>query len=100
MKISIKVLCFQGALHVCVKPFHFHYGRSEWLIEWMELNRLLGVSHFYMYNKTMSEQTTCLLNHYRQHYGLVTLLPWNLPIVSVTEIRLVQILDSTVVACA
>ncbi|XP_026317535.1 uncharacterized protein LOC113228446 isoform X2 [Hyposmocoma kahamanoa] len=77
----------EGALHVCVKPFHFHYGRSEWLIEWMELNRLLGVSHFYMYNKTMSEQTTCLLNHYREHYGLVTLLPWNLPIISVTEIR-------------
>ncbi|XP_050346328.1 uncharacterized protein LOC126770803 [Nymphalis io] len=76
----------EETLHVCVKPFHFSYSRDEWLVEWFELNRLLGVSHFYMYNESLSAQVTCLLDHYRKQ-GLVTLLPWKLPIVSKVEIR-------------
>ncbi|KOB74601.1 Uncharacterized protein OBRU01_08790 [Operophtera brumata] len=73
-------------LHVCVKPFHFSYSRGDWLIEWFELNRLLGVSHFYMYNESLSAPVGCVLDHYRRQ-GLITLLPWKLPIVSKVEIR-------------
>ncbi|OWR48650.1 hypothetical protein KGM_203624 [Danaus plexippus plexippus] len=76
----------EETLHVCVKPFHFSYSRDDWLVEWFELNRLLGASHFYMYNESLSSQVTCLLDHYRKQ-GLVTLLPWKLPIVSKIEIR-------------
>ncbi|CAG9584447.1 unnamed protein product [Danaus chrysippus] len=76
----------EETLHVCVKPFHFSYSRDDWLIEWFELNRLLGASHFYMYNESLSSQVTCLLEHYKKQ-GLVTLLPWKLPIVSKIEIR-------------
>ncbi|CAK1596128.1 unnamed protein product [Parnassius mnemosyne] len=76
----------EETLHVCVKPFHFSYARDEWLLEWFELNRLLGVSHFYMYNESLSTPVACLLDHYRKQ-GLVTLLPWKLPIVSKVEIR-------------
>ncbi|CAH2037521.1 unnamed protein product, partial [Iphiclides podalirius] len=76
----------EETLHVCVKPFHFSYSRDEWLVEWFELNRLLGVSHFYMYNESLSAPVACLLDHYRKQ-GLVTLLPWKLPIVSKVEIR-------------
>ncbi|XP_045497331.1 uncharacterized protein LOC123695504 [Colias croceus] len=76
----------EETLHVCVKPFHFSYSRDEWLMEWFELNRLLGASHFYMYNESLSAPVACLLDHYRKQ-GLVTLLPWKLPIVSKIEIR-------------
>ncbi|KAJ2945936.1 hypothetical protein O0L34_g4852 [Tuta absoluta] len=76
----------QDKLYICVKPFHFLYNRDQWLIEWIELNRLLGVSHFIMYNKTVSPRVGCLLTHY-QRQGLVTLLPWKLPILSKVEIR-------------
>ncbi|XP_050676784.1 uncharacterized protein LOC126973498 [Leptidea sinapis] len=73
-------------LHVCVKPFHFSYSRADWLMEWFELNRILGATHFYMYNESLSAPVACLLEHYRKQ-GLVTLLPWKLPIVSKIEIR-------------
>ncbi|KAI5651766.1 glycosyltransferase family 92 domain-containing protein [Phthorimaea operculella] len=76
----------QDKLYICVKPFHFLYNRDQWLIEWMEVNRLLGVSHFLMYNKTVSPRVGCVLEHY-QRQGLVTLLPWKLPILSKVEIR-------------
>ncbi|XP_041978225.1 uncharacterized protein LOC121732421 [Aricia agestis] len=76
----------EETLHVCVKPFHYSYSRDEWLIEWFELNRLLGANHFYMYNESLSAPVSCLLEHY-QKQGLVTLLPWKLPIVSKIEIR-------------
>ncbi|XP_063362126.1 uncharacterized protein LOC134651069 [Cydia amplana] len=73
-------------LHVCVKPFHYSYARDDWLVEWFELNRLLGASHFYMYNGSLSAPVACLLEQYRRE-GLVTLLQWKLPIVSKVEIR-------------
>ncbi|XP_028166088.1 uncharacterized protein LOC114356902 [Ostrinia furnacalis] len=76
----------EETLHVCVKPFHFSYSRGDWLIEWFELNRILGASHFYMYNESLSAPVGCLLDHYRRQ-GLVTLLPWKLPIISKVEIR-------------
>jgi hypothetical protein len=33
-------------LGVCVKPVHFHYNKTYQLIQFIELNRLLGVSRF------------------------------------------------------
>jgi Glycosyltransferase family 92 len=29
-------------LAVCVKPLHFHYNRALWLVEFIELYKLLG----------------------------------------------------------
>ncbi|XP_052759566.1 uncharacterized protein LOC113513387 [Galleria mellonella] len=73
-------------LHICVKPFHYSYSREDWLLEWFELNKLLGASHFYMYNESLSAPVGCLIDHYKKQ-GLVTLLPWKLPIISKVEIR-------------
>ncbi|XP_049869352.1 uncharacterized protein LOC126369102 [Pectinophora gossypiella] len=70
---------YLSSLHVCVKPFDFSYHRVDWMIEWIELNRLLGVSHFYMYNDSVSDQMECLLRYYARQ-GLITVLPWNMPI--------------------
>jgi hypothetical protein len=44
----------------------------------MELNILLGSEHFYIYNFTGSRALDPYLLHY-QSEGLLTLLPWNLP---------------------
>lgn len=57
------------------------------VIEWIEFNRLLGVSHFYFYNHTMSANLTCVLEDYISQ-GLVTVLDWNgPPLVSQKQIR-------------
>lgn len=85
------------------------------MLEFLELNSLLGVSHFTFYNHTIGDKATCILQHYMngkisQHFTVnsakpnsgeknatgdnatspkitVDLLPWNLKMKSQKEIR-------------
>ncbi|XP_066140075.1 beta-1,4-galactosyltransferase galt-1 [Euwallacea fornicatus] len=77
---------FIGKFGVCVKPLHFDYNKELQIMEFIELNRLMGVDHFTFYNHTIGPQVGCILEHYRQQ-GLVTLLPWKLQMISQKEIR-------------
>ena len=77
----------QHQLSVCVKPFHYEFNRVQQLIEFIELNRLLGVTHFTFYNHTVGPQVDCVLRRYIDQ-GLVDVLPWQqLDVVSQKEIR-------------
>lgn len=71
---------------VCVKPLHFDYdnvslcqrqllmyltmtldifsSQALYLLEFLELNHLLGVSHFTFYNHTIGPKAQCILEHY------------------------------------
>ncbi len=71
---------------VCVKPLHYDYEKVLNLIEWVELNRILGVSHFILYNHTVGPNVNCVLREYID-MGLITMLPWNLNMISQKEIR-------------
>lgn len=55
-------------------------------MEFIELNRILGVEHFTFYNHTIGEQVNCILKDY-VNKNIVTLLPWQLNMVSQKEIR-------------
>lgn len=76
----------KGNLAVCVKPFHYNYNRYTELIEFIELNRLLGADHFLFYNHSTGKEVDCLLKQYIQD-ETVSLLPWNLNMKSQEEIR-------------
>lgn len=71
---------------VCVKPLHYEYNKVENLIEFIELNRLLGVNHFVLYNHTVGTEVGCVLRRYMLD-GIVSVLPWQLDIASQKEIR-------------
>ncbi|XP_045123799.1 uncharacterized protein LOC123511821 isoform X2 [Portunus trituberculatus] len=71
---------------VCVKPLHFDYNNVNQMIEFIELNRILGVEHFTLYNHTVGPGVDCVLRHYVSE-GVVTILPWKLDIKSQKEIR-------------
>lgn len=71
---------------VCIKPLHYDYNKVKNLIEFVELNRILGVNHFVLYNHTVGPEVGCILKKYEAE-GLVTVLPWQLDIVSQKEIR-------------
>ncbi|XP_060521454.1 beta-1,4-galactosyltransferase galt-1 [Cylas formicarius] len=71
---------------VCVKPLHFNYNKDIQLLEFIELNLLMGIEHFILYNHTVGPQVDCLLRDYIAR-GVVTVLPWNLKIESQKEIR-------------
>lgn len=75
-----------GQLSVCVKPLHYQYDRALWLVEFIEFYRLLGADHFIFYNHTMGRTIEAVVGHYVKE-GVVTLLPWSLPVVTQKEIR-------------
>ncbi len=79
-------LAASDAVGVCVKPFHFNYSRTVDLIEFIELNRILGVRGFTFYNDTLSEESGCVLRHYNRTAS-IELHPWRLNMGSQTEIR-------------
>ncbi|XP_073823318.1 uncharacterized protein [Musca autumnalis] len=49
---------------ICVKPFHFNYDQSLFLMEYLEFYSLMGVSHFTFYNHTIGPHVDCILDHY------------------------------------
>ena len=71
---------------ICVKPMHFHYNKTLELIEFLELNQILGVTKFTLYRDTVSDEVNCVLKHYEK-LGKIEVLPWDLKIESQTEIR-------------
>ncbi|KAF4517267.1 hypothetical protein B566_EDAN008601 [Ephemera danica] len=73
-------------LAVCVKPLHFSYNQALTILEFLEFQSILGVRHFTMYNHTIGPAVSCILNDYVRR-GVLTLLPWQLPMVSQREIR-------------
>lgn len=77
-----------SSVGVCVKPIHFVYNKTSELIEFFELNRLLGVSHFTLYNDTMSDEVSCVLDRYSSSKSIrLSVLEWKLNVASQTEIR-------------
>ena len=45
----------EGKIAMCIKPFHYDWNRAIWLVEFLELYKLLGVRHFVFYNHTLGK---------------------------------------------
>ena len=63
---------------LCVKPIHSSYDNWLELVSFIELNKILGVSKFIVYNESMSERISCVLKYYKEQEENVSLLTWNL----------------------
>ena len=74
------------SLAVCVKPLHFNFDKSVQLIEFIEMYRLQGASHFFFYNHSIGGNVSKILWHYRKQ-AMATILPWNLPVPSQQMVR-------------
>lgn len=62
---------------VCVSPM---FGSAkEQLIDWIEMNRILGAEYFVFYNYSILEIDDKTLSHYSKR-GLAEVNSWNLPI--------------------
>lgn len=55
-------------------------------MEFVELNSLLGIGHFTFYKNTIGPNVECVLDNYQKDH-LVSVLPWQLDMVSKQEIR-------------
>lgn len=49
---------------ICDLIFHFEFYQALHLLEFLEMNTLLGVSHFTFYNHTLGPRASCVLRHY------------------------------------
>ena len=67
---------------LCLKPMFgdFSIERLPFLVEWIELHRLLGVDHIYMYNNSLGTPVEMknILNHY-QSLGYLTIKQYTSP---------------------
>jgi hypothetical protein len=79
-------LLSDDSIAVCIKPLHYDYNKVLNLIEFIELNRILGVKHFFLYNHTIGREANCALHKYIAE-GLVTMQSWTLDMESQKEIR-------------
>uniref|UniRef100_A0A6A7FYZ1 Glycosyltransferase family 92 protein n=1 Tax=Hirondellea gigas TaxID=1518452 RepID=A0A6A7FYZ1_9CRUS len=84
--LDVDVNKTKNSFAVCVKPLHFDYNYINQIIEFIELNRIIGVEHFTLYNHTIGPEVGCILESYVKE-GIVTILPWKLNLESQKEIR-------------
>ena len=62
---------------VCVSPLFGKYNSSYELIQWIELNRILGAELFVFYNYSTGANIDDILRFYEKK-GLVQIVQWNL----------------------
>ncbi|CAL1533252.1 unnamed protein product [Lymnaea stagnalis] len=56
----------------------FQYSNAGQLVQSIEVNRVLGADHFYVYNLSVSNATDAVLHRYEK-LGLLTVMQWQLP---------------------
>ena len=78
MRVNSHNLTIRRNFTVCVTPLNYRYNRAHELIEWIELNRILGADFFTFYNYTSGPAVNDVLNFYARQ-GLLEVIPWRLP---------------------
>lgn len=79
--ISVRKITQQGVQHfvsACVSPLHSKFNDKAQLMEWIELNKILGVEKFIFYLNSVSKNVLRVLKYYESK-GDVSLMPWTLP---------------------
>lgn len=91
IKNSYNVFCFyfyfrygQGNLYskpetkisICVGPLQQNYNEVLRIVEFIEINRLLGIEKFYMYNLSTTTNVQRVLEYYN-NLGIVEIIKWN-----------------------
>ena len=63
---------------VCLSPLFFNYSIANELVEWFEINKLMGADRFIVYNHTTVGRTDEILKHYEKE-GWIDIIQWQLP---------------------
>ena len=76
--IEIAPLAAKYEFGVCIPPLFGDIEKGK-LVEFIELNQLLGAQHFIFYNFHISKKESREILEYYQSRGILTVIPWNLP---------------------
>lgn len=80
VKGIIPVARFSRRFTVCLAPLNMNYSRAYELVEWIELNRILGAEKFTVYNYSSAPNIAQVLEYYSKQ-GLVEIVQWQIPLV-------------------
>lgn len=83
LNIPYHILFFyvkRKTMNLCQKKYYFSVccifkNEAQYLAEWIEYNRILGVDHIYMYNNNSTDNYYQILNRYIKE-GFVSVLEW------------------------
>lgn len=68
----------KGELNVCVKQMHSNYNSAGRLVEYIELQRILGADHFTFYNLSIGPDVHRVLQHYVKE-RVAEVMPFSAP---------------------
>lgn len=63
---------------VCLSPLNYDYNRDYELVEWIELNRIMGAQKFIIYNYSSASNVENVLDFYSV-LNIVEVVQWRLP---------------------
>lgn len=63
---------------VCVSPLHSSFGEKWRVLEWLEMNIMLGVEKFYVYVQSCTKDVMGILQKYQAN-NYVVLINWTIP---------------------
>lgn len=69
---------YEKTFTVCLSPLNLEYNRAYELIEWIELNKILGADKFVVYNHSSALNVKGVLDYYAKR-GIVEVIQWRLP---------------------
>lgn len=77
---ATKELPFKHRVTVCLKPLVQKYDRTLHFVQWVEINRLLGVDKFVVYDFSVGPNIEQVLKYYSGQ-GLLEVVQWKPPMV-------------------
>ena len=63
--------------HLQNTEIHSNYNNWLEIIAFIEMNKILGISKFIVYNESMSENVSCVLEYYKESKNSVSIRTWD-----------------------
>lgn len=79
VKLTTPVGGYRRRFTVCLMPLNLNYSRAYEMVEWIELNRLIGADRFTIYNYSSAPNIARVMEHYSK-LDIVEVVPWNIPV--------------------
>jgi hypothetical protein len=75
---DVATMQYNAQFTVCLSPLNFRYGRAYELVEWIELNKILGADKFVIYNYSSAVNVAQVLDYYTKR-NTTEVIQWQLP---------------------
>ncbi|XP_052269827.1 beta-1,4-galactosyltransferase galt-1-like isoform X1 [Dreissena polymorpha] len=79
VKVSETPKSYKRKFTACLMPLFGNFSDAHSLVEWVELNLLLGAEKFFVYDNSSAENIRCVLKMYAER-NIVEIVQWPIPV--------------------